>query len=334
MKDFHKWIKKQRKNHKKLLVQIKHDAPHIVIPVFLCIVLVALTHLDLEVKKDIEKVRLRNDVPFSSEPLYPVLQKQFVPKISAHAALILDNDSQVIIFERNPSIRFSMASTTKIMTALVALSYYQDTDVITVYSSNAEGVNVGFAPFEKLYFKDMLYGLLLPSGNDAAYAIADNYPDGRDVFVTKMNQKAQELGLQDTHFADPAGLIDDQNFTTAHDLARLTSVAIQNPVFRHVTSTKKKTIHDITERRTYNVTNLNRLLGQNGVTGVKTGFTEGAGEVLVTTKLENGKTFVIVVMKSEDRFADTQALLSLITENVTYIDPLYTMLRNEQRQKR
>jgi D-alanyl-D-alanine carboxypeptidase (penicillin-binding protein 5/6) len=171
--------------------------------------------------------------------------------------------------------------------------------------------------------------MLLPSGNDAAYAIAQNYPGGNDAFIAKLNEKAKQMGLVDTQFADAAGLLDDENFSTVKDLARITTAALKNPFFTQVVSTKRKVIRN-TAGKEYVLANLNRLLGQQGVTGVKTGTTEGAGEVLVTSKVENGKTFIIIVMKSEDRFADTQTLLSLISNNVTYIDPIYMLLRSEK----
>lgn len=255
---------------------------------------------------------------------YPVLDKVFEPGISAQAAIIMDDTSQVVLYAKDPEIRFSMASTTKIMTAMVALDYYKNDSVLTIKSENVEGSRLNFYKGENFYFYDLLSAMLLPSANDAAFAIADNYPGGKDEFVRKMNEKAAELNLNDTHYYDPAGLDDDENFTTVGDLAKLTSVAIKNKIFSEVIATKKRTISDLNGTKDYTLVTLNKLLGTDGVNGVKTGTTEGAGEVLVTSKIENGHTFIMIVMKSQDRFEDTKKLLSLVSNNVNFIIPVFS----------
>jgi D-alanyl-D-alanine carboxypeptidase len=214
-----------------------------------------------------------------------------------------------------------MASTTKIMTALTALDYYKDDSVLTIKSSNVEGAILGFQKGEKFYFENLLYAMLLPSANDAAVAIADNYPGGIDSFVKKMNENAENLYLYNTHFSDPTGLDDDGDYTTVVDMAHLASYAKQNAKFTEVTSTKEKIITNVSYSRQYPLSNLNKLLGINGVTGIKTGTTEGAGEVLVTSTVANGHTYIVVVMNSLDRFSDTATLLSFISDNVQYILP-------------
>jgi D-alanyl-D-alanine carboxypeptidase len=254
---------------------------------------------------------------------YPLMTTTITPEISAESAIILDDTSKVLVYQKKPALRFSMASTTKIMTALVGLEHYRLDAVLTVKTASVEGSFVGFVPGEQVRFADVLYGMMLPSGNDAAFTVADNYPGGLPGFVQAMNAKAASLGLTYTHYVDPAGLDDDGNYTTATDLARLASYALRNREFAKIVSTKEKTITDITGTHIYKLDNLNKLLGENGVTGIKTGFTEGAGEVLVTSKVEQGHVFIIVVMKSLDRFSDTQTLLALISNNVNFIDPLH-----------
>lgn len=256
---------------------------------------------------------------------YPIVVNTTTPVITAQTAVIIDETANTILFERNSQFRFSMASTTKIMTALVGLSHYKLSDVLTVKRIGVEGASVGFTLGDQVRFEDVLYGLLLPSGNDAAYVIADNYPGGVDAFVAAMNAKASQLSLVNTHYGDPAGLNDDQNYTVVGELAHLANVAIKNPTLAKVVSTKDKSITTLTGH-TYSFSNLNRLLGTRGVTGVKTGTTDGAGEVLVTSKVENGRTFIIIVMKSQNRFADTVALLDFISENVSYIAPQFPFL--------
>lgn len=237
--------------------------------------------------------------------------------LNAEAAIIMDNDSKVILFAKNPSVRFSMASTTKIMTAFVGLSHFQMQDVLTLQDDRVEGSTVGFKKGEQVTFEDLLYAMLLPSGNDAAVAIAQNYPGGQNAFIEAMNKKAKELSLFQTHYADPSGLDDEGDYTTVVDLARLGSVALQNETLSKIVSTKEKAIQTVSGN-VYTLVSLNKLLGSNGVTGIKTGFTDEAGGVLLTSKKEGDKTFILVVMKSQDRFLDTQYLLSLISGKVMF----------------
>ena len=259
-----------------------------------------------------------------SKTEYPVFKTPIAPNITAKAVVIMDDESKTILFSKNPNLLFSMASTTKIMTALVALDYYKLNDILTVKSEKVEGVNVGFKIGEKLKFEDILYAMLLPSGNDAALALAQNYPGGEKEFVKKMNEKARSLNLINTNFADPIGLEDSQDYTTPLDLIRLTSAALENKIFANIVKTKTLQISDITGENEYLLKNLNKLLGVSGVNGVKTGTTTEAGQVLVTSKQDldssnNKHTFIIVVMNSEDRFSDTRQLLDLISGNINYL---------------
>lgn len=253
---------------------------------------------------------------------YPYLTKLPALSITAKSAIILDDRTQTVVYSRNANLRFSMASTTKMMTAIVGLEHFNLSDILTIYNPNIEGAKVGFFYGEQLTFENLLYGMLLPSGNDAAYAIADNYLGGREAFIEKMNEKAKELHLTNTHYADPAGLTDNEDYTTVVDLAHLGSYLIHNPILAKIVNTKAKII-STTGGRLIELRNLNELLGKDGVTGLKTGFTEGAGGVLVTSKVANGRTFIIVVMKSDDRFADTRALLQLVDSNVSYFQPAF-----------
>ena len=233
----------------------------------------------------------------------------------------MENNSKGILYQKNPTLRFSMASTTKIMTALVAMEEFHPDDILTVQRTSVEGTTLGLTQGEQLTLRSLLYALLLPSANDAAFAIADNYPGGEKAFVAKMNQKAKEFYLQNTSYGDPAGLNDDEDFTTVVDLARLTSFASQQPLLAKIVSTREIVITN-TLGKIYEIENLNELLGVDGVTGFKTGQTIGAGGVLVTTAEKDNRIFIVVVMKSIDRFADTKLLLRLIDNNVTYFQPV------------
>src|SRR5262249_10512256 len=143
----------------------------------------------------------------------------------------------------------------------------------------------------------------------------------KDAFIHKMNEKAQELNITNAHYGDPAGLDDDLDYSTVMDLSRLAIIAIKNKNLSSIFATKQKTITNITGSNSYELKSLNKLLGEDGVNGIKTGTTEGAGEVLVTSKTENGHTFIIIVMKSTQRFVDTKILLSLISKNIHFYNP-------------
>lgn len=291
----------------------------VLVPLILLIVYFTIHYLNLRISGSIQANKLTNSL--SSQMLaFPVLNNSYTPYLSARAAIVVDAGNQAIIFSKNLNLRFSMASTAKIMTALVALEHYQPDSELSIKSRGIEGSVIGLRPGEKFYFDDLLYAMLLPSANDAAVAIVDNYPNGKAGFVNKMNGKAKELYLKNTLFSDPTGLDDDGNFTTVDDLARLGSAAMQNKKFSEVVGTQQKLITNHRKSKNYSLTNLNRLLGTQGVNGIKTGTTEGAGEVLVTSSTHDGHTYIIVVMNSLDRFADTNTLLNFISENVSYVE--------------
>ena len=286
----------------------------------LCLLLlVSGAILDLILRYYIFEKNLRK-LPFEiTSEQYPVLKSPINPDITAKAVVIMDKDSKVILFSKNPNLLFSMASTTKIMTSIVALDYYKMDNVLTIKTENVEGVNVGFKIGEKLLFKDILYAMLLPSGNDAALALAQNYPGGENAFIKKMNEKAKSLRLIHTNFADSIGLEDSRDYTTPLDLARLASAALENETFAKIVATKTWEITDISGENKYLLKNLNILLGVQGVNGVKTGYTTEAGQVLVTSKKEGERTLIIVVMDSQDRFFDTSRLLDQISGNINYL---------------
>ncbi len=290
------------------------------IPLFLTLVLLGfiLTFSILGLWNHANKI---SSVPFkiSQEAKMPMIKTEFVPAISATGAIIMDADSKVVLYSKNPDIRSSTASTVKIMTALTALDSLQSSEVLTVYKASNEGSVLGLIDGEKMTFENLLYAMLLPSANDAALVIAQNYVGGQEAFINGMNNKAKVLKLFNTHYSDPAGLADQGDYTTPFDLARLASFAMQNSEIRKIVGTKEKIISDVGGSHVYDLKNLNVLLGENGVNGVKTGYTEEAGQVLVTSKDEKGKTIIIVVMGSDDRFADTQKLLDLVSNNLTYL---------------
>lgn len=267
-----------------------------------------------------EKPEILSSPTDAIEPaLYPKkLTDGEVPPISAESAIVIDVASQVVLYAKREDIRFPSASTTKIMTALVAMDYFSPNDIITVPAFSVEGAVMKLVPEEQISFEGLLYGLLLASGNDAAETIARQSPLGRQGFIAKMNEKARALHLTNTFFEDPTGL-SIANYTSAIDLARLATLALKNETLRLIVSTKTKTVSDLTGQHTHELENLNKLLGVvEGVMGLKTGFTQEAGQVLVTAVSRNGHTIVTVVLRSEDRFADSRELLEWVFRSHTF----------------
>lgn len=315
MKDYRNYLKI---NNKQLLSAVQL----IVLPLFLSIIFFFIYQLHVSLSKDAALFDYSQEVKTETIAPYPLITKPYTPVLSAESAVIMDNESKVFIYEKNALLRFPMASTTKLMTALVALEAFTLQDTLLVFSDNAAGSVIGIRKGEQYSLESLLYAMLLPSANDAAQAIADNYPGGRKAFVSRMNEKAKELSLYDTVYFDPAGLEDEGNYTTAKDLARLASYAITDKTISKITSTKYSTITDRSGAHQIALQNLNELLGINGIVGIKTGFTEGARGVLTTARKDSeGHVQILVVMRSADRFADTLQLTNLITGNLSYITP-------------
>ncbi len=252
--------------------------------------------------------------PAAFAPL-PVISKEATfPIISAQAALAIDMDSQVSLYEKRADSPFLPASTTKIITALVAMEYYPLNLVIKVPEFSVEGQKMGLIAGEEIEVEDLLYGLLVYSANDAAEVLALNFPRGRELFIVAMNLKAKELGLAHSKFSNPAGLDDgDGHVTTAKDLIRVSEIAMKNPLFAKIVGTKEKTVTSTNGRIVHRLKNLNELLGSvDGVMGVKTGWTENARENLVTYIERDGHKIMIALLGSQDRFGETRELIDWI----------------------
>lgn len=257
------------------------------------------------------------DNPARSNPL-PSLPPEVMGKInvSSRAFIIYDPQLRSILLSKNEKLRFAPASTAKIMTAIIVLENYDLKRVLTAKNiSSVEGSKMGLIEGEQMTVGNLLYGMMLPSGNDAAHVLAENYPGGIDAFVAKMNKRAKELEMANTEFIDPAGY-DDNNYTTALDLGRLAAFAMGNPTLAKIVSTKRTTVNDEEGKITHNLANLNELLGVDGVTGIKTGFTDEAGGVLVTSVNQAGRKYVIVVLNSQDRFADTKNIVERALQKI------------------
>lgn len=231
---------------------------------------------------------------------------------SARAACVLDVQTGRVLFESNMHDRLPMASTTKVMTALLAIENGNAADEVTC-SENAFGVSgtsIYLSLGETLKLEEMLLGLMLSSGNDAAVAIAEHIGGTLGGFVDMMNARAKEIGAVNTHFANPHGLPDETHYTTAYDLALIAREAMGIPAFRTLVSTQRANI--TWEGRTYDrvLTNKNRLLSDYpGATGVKTGYTSRAGRCLVFGAKRDGLELIGVVLNCADWFDEAQRLM-------------------------
>lgn len=224
-------------------------------------------------------------------------------EVSATAAVLMDADSGRLLYEKNGGRRMLIASTTKLMTALVALEQGDLQREITVTGSHmAEGSSMYLRPGEKLTLETLLYGLLLCSGNDAALALTA-CAGGPEPFVALMNEKAAALGMTRTSFANPNGLDAEGHYSTARDMAALAAAAMEEPTFRRICSSRSVTIGQRT------MENHNRLLRQvEGCIGLKTGYTKAAGRTLVSCAERCGCRLIAVTLRDSDDWADHAAL--------------------------
>ncbi|MBQ8302222.1 MAG: D-alanyl-D-alanine carboxypeptidase [Clostridia bacterium] len=237
--------------------------------------------------------------------------------VSARSAVLYQPETGVFLFSKNAEERLPMASTTKIMTALVALENAElDEEVIIDHRAvGIEGSSAYLKPDEHLTMEELIYALLLQSANDAAVAIAYHIAGDESGFVDMMNLKADELGLTDTHFENPHGLDGDEHYTTAKELAIIAAKALENDDFYKVVSTYKKSFCSENRSRTY--VNHNKLLKlYDGCIGVKTGFTKKSGRCLVGAAEKDGLTFVSVTLDAPSDWNDHKTMLDYGYENL------------------
>lgn len=261
---------------------------------------------------------LRPLPPVPTPAPYPTNVSGVYPgfEVTAAGVVVLDVDSGVYLYKRNEEELLSPASTTKILTALVALESFNLDDIVTVKSVANSGQVMGLVPGERITVENLLFGALIHSGNDAAWALAEHYPGGGEAFVKAMNAKAQVLHLTKSTFTNPVGYDDPGHKMTPMDLARLGSIALGNKVIAKMVAIPQITVSDVTHTYFHPLTNVNQLLGKiPGVGGIKTGWTEEAGENLITLVERGDRRVIIVVLKSLDRFADTTRLINWVFGN-------------------
>lgn len=245
--------------------------------------------------------------------------------LTAQAALSYDLTTGKMLFSKEPNKRLPMASLTKIMTATVALEHPLPGASYIVRQRDLVGEDsMGLSAGESLTLSDLLYGLILHSGNDAAETLADNYPEGRNSFIVAMNEKARSLGLSNTHFTNPTGLEGDgDQYTTAKDLLVMTRYALSHfPLFDTVVSTFDDTIPQTSTHKAYVLENeTNLLTSYPGVQGVKDGYTPEAGLCLVTYLDYGGHQIIAVILGSDDRRGEMKDLLDYSLKSLGVTPP-------------
>ncbi len=251
------------------------------------------------------------------QALIPYVSAEQPPQVTAEGVYIAELSTFTPLYAKNIHQKFFPASTTKVITALVTLDLYRPDDVVTVKRVIQEGQVMGLSVGERITVENLLYGILVHSGNDAAFAVADFY--GFDKFIDLMNKKASSLQMVDSVFKNPAGLDDPNQHTTPFDLALASRELLKNKLLSKIVSTKEIMISDVDFKTFHRLSNVNQLLGEiQGIGGLKTGYTEEAGENLVSFYRKNGHDYLIVIMKSRDRFADTTTVVKWIDDNVHF----------------
>lgn len=224
------------------------------------------------------------------------------PLVGANTAVLIDNKTKYPLYLKNGDSAVSIASITKVMTACIVIEDYNLEDKITISSESAKihGSSMDLKEGEEILINDLLYGLLMNSGNDAAHALATHGQE-LDDFVQIMNDTAERIGLRNTQYFDPAGL-DDRGKSTAHDVAILFSYALEKPVFREIISTGEKEVRSVDGGIAHKLKNSTRLTTQeipmDGIIGGKTGFTFDAGHTMVAAAERNGMTLISVILNT------------------------------------
>lgn len=240
-----------------------------------------------------------------------------VPDVTAAAVLILDRVSHEMLYKKNSRQKLPVASLTKLMTAVVALENLPLDEVVAIQNPADNGSKMGLVNGEKIRIEDLIWGLLLSSGNDAAYALMEEGNRRMETsFIQTMNEKAQFLGMQNTHFVNPSGLDQANHYSTAYDLALLTDYVLRFPLIDKTVATPKTTVTSTDGKIVHELKSTNELLGRiEGVTGVKTGTSQRAGDSLILLVERGGHEIIIVLLGSRERWAEGKALIDWVFKN-------------------
>jgi D-alanyl-D-alanine carboxypeptidase len=246
-----------------------------------------------------------------------IYAKDLTPE--ARYAIAMDAKSKQVLYEKNGYNITPMASTTKIITALVAINYGNLDEEVTISpkATSIRGSRVGYRAGEKITLRELVYGLMLKSGNDAAIAIAEHLGGSIEGFSIMMNNMAKNIGLLDSSFESPHGLDSQNHYTTAYDLALVTSKAMENEFFREVVGVKEITKDKYNFTRDYR--NINKILWAiPNANGVKTGYTGQAGKCLVTSVNHEGRDVIIVLINCTPRWKVTEDIYKYVKENYDF----------------
>lgn len=256
-------------------------------------------------------------IPLPTPAPYPVnITGKQAPEVTAFSVYIVDGASGVPMFSKNESEPVPPASTTKLMTALVALELYKPDEIVTVKESSADGQLMNLVVNERMTVENLLHGMLIHSGNDAAEQLAMHHQFGYAAFINAMNEKAKILHLSQSSFTNSVGYDEPNHLMSAKDLSRIARLAMKQSLIAQIVGIPQITISDVDHTIYHQLKSTNVLLGKiPGVSGIKTGYTQEAGEALVTQIDRNGHSVVIVVLKSKDRFNDTTLLIDWIFNN-------------------
>ena len=247
-----------------------------------------------------------------------------VPSVSAQSAILIEKNSGRILYSHNAEQKLPMASTTKIITAICAIENgnvpLDQTVEISASAAGVEGSSMYLESGEKMTLRELLYGLMLSSGNDAAVAIAECISGEAEKFADLMNKKAEEIGAINTHFTNPNGLPDENHYSTAHDMAKLTAYAMQNPSFAEIAATKNFKISGEGKAYPRVLSNHNKLLNMyEGCIGVKTGFTKAAGRCLVSAAERGGMSLICVTLNAPNDWDDHMKMFDYGFDSYTYV---------------
>ncbi len=241
--------------------------------------------------------------------------------VSAESAIVIVPDTLEVIYEKNAYERMPMASTTKIMTAILAIEK-SDPDAVVTVSANAsgqEGSSIYIETGDKIRMEDLLYGLMLNSGNDAAVAIAEYCSGNTENFAREMTEMARRIGAKNTAFKNPSGLFEEGHYTTAYDLSIITAYAMKNEVFRRLVSCREKSA-TVNEGDILYFKNHNKLLKlYDGAIGVKTGYTKKCGRCLVSAAEKDGVELIAVTLNAPDDWTDHMKMMDYgfsVCENI------------------
>lgn len=281
----------------------------LIIVLFINIIIINFSYVYADDDMDLEYFEVSEEIEIINASAD--LSKE--PVLNSRAAIIYDRKTKEILWEKNANERRPMASTTKIMTAIVVLENcnLSATATISKKAAGTGGSRLGLKANDKVTVQDLLYGLLLVSGNDAAVALAEYTAGDVMSFAELMNKKAKELKLEDTHFITPHGLDQAEHYTTAYELAKMADYALENSIFAQIVNTKNYTV--TINGNPKNLSNTNELLGYlNGVNGIKTGFTNGANRCLVTSVNRNNMNIITVVLGADTKKFRTSDSIKLI----------------------